>query len=321
GLHRWLSRERLDAIIHFRERWAHRLRFVRIYYRHNGALLAKGIAFSLLFGSIPLLFLLVSLRSVIFFPEFRAIIDGQVLAFLPPDIRQEFLQMALGNADRISSLDFVTLGAFLLAVNTLFTDLGTGMATMLDSQIRNGALYRLIAIPLMAAFVLLVYAASVLTPVIAIMQGFFHMAPEFELMFSRFISIGIYTLILMGLYYLFSRHRLRILPTVVIAFISASAWQGLSMLSARLVVGFGSSFLILGAVASVMIALFYMRILAEIFLISSIMVRIYAIPQGIAEREATQDTAMLQERLWRYLSAGVGPVESDDDGTPGEGPL
>ncbi|AFG36723.1 YhjD/YihY/BrkB family envelope integrity protein [Spirochaeta africana] len=314
ALRAYFTREKLDELLHLRERWRHRLRFFRIYTDNNGALLAKGIAFSLLFGSIPLLLLLVSLRSVFFFPEFSAILEGQILDFLPDDIKYQVMNVILGSEYRFSSLDVVTIGALLFAVNSLFTDLGTGMATMLDAPIVKNWLHRLIAIPLMLAFLLLFYLASVLTPGLNLVRQFFVVAPGVSRLVSRLISIGIYTFIMTGLYYLFSGRHLRFIPTVVIGALSAVVWQGLNILGSYIVFGLGSRLLLLGAVASLMIILFYMRVLADIFLMSSVLVRIYAIPQGIAESEAALEHRWSPVRLWRYLTAGVGPSDEAEEG-------
>lgn len=316
-----MSKKQLSDLLHVPEHWLKRLRLLRIYAENNGALLSKGIAFSLLFGSIPLLFLLVSLRSVIFFPEFMTVIEGQLLDFLPDDIKQQVIDVIIGEAQGFTSFDLVTVVALLFAVNSLFTDLGTGMATMLDAPVVEGWLHRLIAIPLMLAFLLLFYLASLLTPVMSLVRQFFGFVPFLSQFVTRLISIGIYTFIITGLYYLFSGRHLRFVPTVIIGGISAAAWQGLNILGSYIVLGLGSRLLILGAVASVMIVLFYMRILADIFLISSVLVRIYGIPQGIAESEAGLEHRWSPIRLWRYLTAGVGPedvVEDEDDDAEAE---
>lgn len=305
--------QRVDDVLHFRERWGHRLRLFRIYSENNGTLMAKGIAFSLLFGSIPLLFLLVSLRSVIFFPEFMAILEGQLLEFLPDEIKNQVVEVIIGEAYRFSSFDLVTLGAFLIAVNSLFTDLGTGMATMLSAPVVKNWLHRVFAVPLMAAFLLLFYFASLLTPAVNLFRQFFVLPSQISMLLARLITIGMYSLLMTGLYYLFAGRRLRFLPTFFIAALSAAAWQGLNILSGFIVLGLGGRLLILGAVASVMIVLFYMRILADIFLISSVLVRIYSIPHGIAETEAAMEHRFSPVRLWRYLTAGVGPGDEDDE--------
>ena len=319
-LRSFFTKEQLDRLLHLRERWQHRLRLFRIYADNNGTLMAKGIAFSLLFGSIPLLFLLVSLRSVFFSSsEFMVIVESQLLDFLPDDIKQQIMDTVVGEAFRFSSFDMVTIGAFLFAVNSLFSDLGTGMATMLKAPIVRNWLHRLIAIPLMAAFLLLFYIASIITPITNVLRQVFLLPEQATMVVTRITAIAIYTMIMTGLYYLFSGRRLRFIPTVVIGAISASAWQGLNILGSSIVFGLGSRLLIFGAVASVMIVLFYMRILAEIFLVSSILVRIYGIPHGIAESEAALEHRWSPVRLWRYLMAGIGPSNNVDDAEGGNG--
>ncbi|MFW5801670.1 MAG: hypothetical protein ACOCVC_06530, partial [Spirochaeta sp.] len=106
-----MSKKQLSDLLHVPEHWLKRLRLLRIYAENNGALLSKGIAFSLLFGSIPLLFLLVSLRSVIFFPEFMTVIEGQLLDFLPDDIKQQVIDVIIGEAQGFTSIDLVTVVA------------------------------------------------------------------------------------------------------------------------------------------------------------------------------------------------------------------
>ncbi|KGE73884.1 YihY/virulence factor BrkB family protein [Spirochaeta lutea] len=287
------------------------LRFFRIYDANNGPILAKGIAFSLLFGSIPLLFILVSLRSVLLVPEVMTLIENQLLGFLPPDIKQQVIDRVLGEAPSLSSLDFVTIGAFLYAVNTLFTDLGTGMATMLGSSMQQTLVYRVVAIPLMAVFLLLFYAGAVLTPLLDVASSLVVLPGWVSGLLSRLAAWMLYTVIIAGMYYLFSGRILRFIPTLVIAGLAAGASQAFAVLGSRIILGLGARLLILGAVASVLVVLFYMRILSDILLISSVLVRIYAVPQGIAETESKGEPWWHPKAFWRYLTAGLRKTSQD----------
>ena len=292
-----------------------RFRLFRIYDQNNGMLLAKGLAFSLLFGSIPLLLLLISMRSIVYSPEFMTIIQNQVLGFMPPDLQKTVLDLVIGSEGRIASLNLATLFMFLFAVNTLLMDLGAAMATMLGAPSSGMLLHRVIAIPLMAFLLLLFYVAVVLSPFMKVLGQLFQIAPFLTSWGPRLVSVGSYTLVLMGLYYLFSGRKIRLFPTFIIALIAALVWKGLNALGSIVIVQLGSRMLLLGAAASIMAVLFYMRVLADVFMYSSILVQIYAVPEGIAESEAGTDHRWSPKRLWRYITAGIGPKDEAENET------
>jgi uncharacterized BrkB/YihY/UPF0761 family membrane protein len=285
-------------------------RVVKIYTQSNGNLMAKGIAFSLLFGSLPLLFLLVSLRRFITFPVFMGLIEQELLGMFPPEIRSSIVQVLIGGAARFSIPDFFTLVTFIWAVNNLFTDLGTGMATMLGAPENKPLIHRLYAFPLMALFVLLFYLASITLPTIRLLQGHVGLPSLVNVTIGRGISTLVYTGILFGLYLLFAGQQLRLVPTGVIALITSVLWQLFTLLGSRIIFGLGGRLLILGAVATVMVVLFIMKLLAELFLFSSVCVRIYAIPKGIAESEAEHTQGNTLSKTRNYLKAGI--VKEDD---------
>lgn len=286
-------------------------RVVKIYAQSNGSLLAKGLAFSLLFGSLPLLFLLVSLRRFITFPVFLGLIEQELLIMFPSEIRSSVLQVIVGGVERFSIPDFITLGTFLWAVNTLFTDLGTAMASMLGAPEKKPLLHRLYALPLMALFVLLFYIASITLPAMGILETFFGLSSLVSNTIGRGISTLVYTGILFGLYLLFAGQKLRLLPTFFLALATSLVWQLFTLLGSRIILGLGGRLLILGAVATVLVVLFTMKLLAELFLFSSVCVRIYAIPQGIAETEAENTPGSALSKTKKYLKAGMVKEDSE----------
>ncbi|MFP4431529.1 MAG: hypothetical protein ACLFPV_09790, partial [Spirochaetaceae bacterium] len=62
-------------------------RILKRYGEVNGALLTKGLGFSLIVGTIPLLLMLFVAGSLLVTPEIVTLLEGEFLRFLPDNVR------------------------------------------------------------------------------------------------------------------------------------------------------------------------------------------------------------------------------------------
>ncbi|NLI97364.1 YihY/virulence factor BrkB family protein [bacterium] len=244
------------------------------YNRRNGPLLAKGLGFSFLFGLLPLLFLAVSVAaySYRFRPNVQSFIAENFLDFLPPDAQGFFfshLTKAAGNWGAIGIAGIILLLTVSIA---LFDSLERAFATMLSAPRRKFHTGRLISLALMVSGVLLFFVAVSFSTIASYFRHSFKLSPALVYWGGKAIGGFFFTLVLLGLFYLFARRRLRFWPTLLIAFISSVVWQLIGVVGSAFIQFAGSRVLIYGALAWVTLVLVYMRVLAEILLFSSLLV-------------------------------------------------
>lgn len=244
------------------------------YNRRNGPLLAKGLGFSFLFGLLPLLFLAVSVAAYVYksIPNVQNFIAENFLDFLPPDASNFFfshLTKAAGNWGAIGIAGVVLLLTVSIA---LFDSLERAFATMLSAPRRKFHTGRLISLALMVTGVLLFFVAILLSTTASYFRHAFKLSPSLVYWGGKALGGFFFTLVLLGLFYLFARRRLRFWPTLLIAFISCLIWQLIGIAGSAFIQFAGSRVLIYGALAWVTLILIYMRVLAEILLFSSLLV-------------------------------------------------
>ncbi|MBN2380549.1 YihY/virulence factor BrkB family protein [candidate division WOR-3 bacterium] len=259
------------------------------YNRRNGSLLAKGLGFSFLFGLIPLLFFATSIGGYLYrlIPEseIKASEFYKLLSFIPQIPRERFLSHIQLTSDNWGALGFIGIVFLIVVAVGLFDSLERAFATMLSAPRRKFHTGRLISLALMVGVVLFFFcsalfstAAHYLYKVIALPKL------SIGLIFwgGKFLSFIIFAFVLLGLYYLFARRRLRFWRTLGIAFVASGVWEIISLLGSFFIRYAGHRVIIYGALAWVTILLIYMRLLAELLLVSSLFVSRASPPEETA---------------------------------------
>jgi membrane protein len=251
------------------------------YNRRNGSLLAKGLGFSFLFGLIPLLFLSVSLAGYLYrvAPGLQQFITEEFLAFIPTQARSVLLShitTASGNWGAIGILGILILLGISVA---LFDSIERALATMLSAPRRKFHLGRLISLALMVGAVLCFFGAAALSTTATYFRSAISLSPALVYWGGKVLSGLMFAFILLGLYYLFARRRLRFWPTFGIALGASLAWQIIVSLGSGLIRYAGRRVIVFGALAWVTVFLIYLRVLAELLLFSSLLVSRASPPQ------------------------------------------
>jgi membrane protein len=236
--------------------------------------MAKGLGFSFLFGLLPLLFLTVSLAGYLYrvLPGMQKFVTEEFLNFIPAAARQALLShitTAAGNWGAIGILGIIILLGIALA---LFDSLERAFATMLSAPRRKFHFGRLISLALMAGAVLLFFGAAALSTTASYFRNVWSLPPAVVYWGGKVISGLMIAFILLGLYYLFARRRLRFWPTLGIALFASLLWQLIGVAGSTVIRYAGRRVIVWGALAWVTIFLIYLRVLAELILFSSLLV-------------------------------------------------
>ncbi|MFN2311049.1 MAG: YihY/virulence factor BrkB family protein [Spirochaetia bacterium] len=245
---------------------------VRRYKADRGALLAKGLAFSFVWGTVPLLFgvFLLRLDSPLT-PRVRASVSEQVLGFLPPDMRYDLL-LQLTRVGGGALPGVITVLALVIAVISMFDSLELAMSTMLGSRRRHAHFRKFISLGLMVGVVTLFYAAAVAAPMVRLPVELLNIIPGFTTWYAYGVTGLLFAVMFYGLLRLFARRPLRPKSTFGVCLVAAFAWQIAGRVVGVAMRAVGSRYLIYGAVAWAVIFLLFMRILADIIILASIVV-------------------------------------------------
>lgn len=252
---------------------------VRRRYREiHGALLTKGLSFSLILASVPLLFLLLLAGSFFVTPELVGLVEREFLGFLPDTVRADLLSGIERYARSPRSLSVLTVGLFLLAVHNLFVDLQRTMAVAIGRPIAHRRA-RLIALAGNALFVVFVYAATLVSAAGRWVVRFTELSPTLIPWAARGLSVVLIAVVFYAVFRAGARTRLRFAPAAAVAVAASLLWQLVLAAGGTVVSAAGARFLAYGVLAWAIVFLVFMRLMAEILVHGALLVRELALPE------------------------------------------
>ena len=252
---------------------------VRRRYREiHGAMLTKGLSFSLILASVPLLFLLLVAGSFFVTPELVDVVEREFLGFLPETIRSDLVSGIERYAASPRSLSVLTVAIFLLAVHNLFVDLQRTMAVAIGRPIAHGRA-RLIALAGNALFLVFVYAATLISAAGRWVVRLSDLSPTVVPWAARGLSVLLIAVVFFAVFHAGARTRLRFVPAAIIALAASVVWQLVLAAGGRIVDVAGARFLAYGVLAWAVVFLVFMRVMAEILVHGALLVRERALPE------------------------------------------
>lgn len=254
------------------------MRMRRHYRDIHGALLTKGLSFSLILASVPLLFVLVIAGSFLLTPELVDIVEQEFLGFLPAGVRADLVAGIERYAGNPGSLSVITVVVFLLAVHNLFVDLQRTMGIAMGRPIAHGRA-RLFALAGNALFLLFVYAATLVSAAGRWVVRLTELRPGLIPWAARGLSVVLIALVFYAVFRAGARSRLRVLPAATISLGASMLWQLVLAAGGRIVDAAGARFLAYGVLAWAVVFLVFMRLMAEILVHGALLVREHALPE------------------------------------------
>lgn len=241
------------------------------YIEIHGPLLAKGLSFSALFASIPLLFLLTLAGSLTLTTEVRGILEAQLLAGLSTTYRESIVGSIERFASRPGSLSVLTIAVFLFSVHNLFFDVHRVVRAALTLPV-SPARGRLRAVAVNAVFLLIIYSTAVGT-LAAQIAGRYLPLPALPVeLLARVAATVLLAATLWALVRLAGGVPIRFRVGVPVFLIAGVLWQGASFLSGSIIRGAGRRLVVYGVLASAVLFLVLMRVFAEVILHSALWV-------------------------------------------------
>ena len=252
---------------------------VRGRYREiHGALLTKGLSFSLILASVPLLFVLLVAGSFFVTPELVGIVEREFLGFLPSAVRSDLVAGIERYAGNPGSLSLITVALFLLAVHNLFVDLQRTMSIAVGRPVAQGRA-RLFALAGNALFLLFVYAATLVSAAGRWVVRLSEIDPTLIPWAARGLSVVLVAVVFYAVFRAGARTALRFLPAAAVAIGASVVWQLVLAAGGRIVNAAGARFLAYGVLAWAIVFLVFMRVMAEILVHGALLVREVALPE------------------------------------------
>jgi len=247
-------------------------RIIRRYVSIHGPLLAKGLSFSALFATVPLLFLLSVAGSIALTPEVQQLLQDQFFGALPNSAQVSIRNSMARLANSPGSLSIVSVAVFLWSVHQLFFDVhrvvraGFGMTV-------SPARGRARAVALSGLFLLLIYATALLNLMARILTPYVPVSRILLQITAVASSTVILTVVLWSLIRLGSGVPLRVRGSIVPVLGGAVVWQAASWLAALAVRSAGRRLIVYGVLASAVLFLMLMRVYAEILIHTTLWIK------------------------------------------------
>lgn len=252
---------------------------LRTYIRVGGPLLAKGLAFSLLLGLVPLMFFLLSLQVIFGSTPTVEFFQSSMFAFLPEDVRGTLVSQVLSFTG--AGVGIVTIITFLGTSVALFDGLEMALTAVLASDRRKFHVGRLVSVAFLGLIVILFYAASLFGGLVETTVDAAGGNTLLVTALSRAIGALVSALVLMLIYVVFAGRRLRLGVTFLVSLGASVLWQLVLALGGALSQLAASRLLVYGALAFAIMLLIYMRILAELVILGGILVRVLSPPDEV----------------------------------------
>lgn len=257
----------------------------RRYIAIHGPLLAKGLSFSGLFATLPLLFVVGVAGSIALTPEVRTVLQDQLFAVLPATTRDSLTAGLDRIADNPGSLSVVTVLVFLWSVQQLFFDLHRVVRAAFGLPV-SPARGRLRALSVTGLFLVLMYGIALVN--IASRLTIRYLPAPGALV--RLATVGgsslLLALVLWSLIRLASGVRLTPAGSITVAVLASAVWQLVSYLAGAAVRIAARRVIVYGVLASAVLLLMLMRVYAEIVLHSALWMHELTADEGDA-RTAT----------------------------------
>lgn len=247
-------------------------RTIRRYIGIHGPLLAKGLSFSALFATVPLLFLLSVAGSIALTPEVQQLLQDQFFGALPNSAQVSIRNSMSRLANNPGSLSILSFGVFLWSVHQLFFDVHRVVRAGFGMPV-SPARGRARAVALSGLFLLLIYATALLNLMARIMAPYLPVSGFLLQVSAIGSSTVILSVVLWSLIRLGSGVPMRVRGSIIPVIGAAVVWQGASWLAALVVRSAGRRLIVYGVLASAVLFLMLMRVYAEILIHTTLWIR------------------------------------------------
>lgn len=249
----------------------------RIYFRKNGTVLAKGIAYSFLVTSIPLLFIALYISSLFFNDpvEIQNLLTSRLSEIIPIPLAELIIEQVSKIALSKSWLKIGIAGfiGLFLVPRTLFASLDNSLRAVMDSPKGRNLLKRqLLYLALVLFAVAIFFFASYIHLIIKTVLNFIDLPTFMIILGSKTLSTILICIALMVIYRVCYHSSLNKKVLISVSLSIALLWQAINFIGASLITVSGKNEFIYGVLAGGVVFLFWAYIFAVLLLLGGVVI-------------------------------------------------
>jgi membrane protein len=247
------------------------------YVNRRGPLLAQGIAYSLLIGSMPLVLLAAAVAGYLYgtFPQLQLGLHRKLLLYVPEEVARSLLSQVDHVASGWAGMGIVSVVGLLFVSKSIFDALSSGLAGMMEGSRQRSYWANQACTFLLTLFAVALFIAISLDDMVihlALARAGLHAHAWLYRAMSSAFSVLLLAVGLLLIYLVFSHVKLHFWRTLATAIVVSLLWHAAGY-GGRLLVNLSARYrLIYGVLAGIVLFLFWLRIFAHLVLMGGLFV-------------------------------------------------
>lgn len=250
---------------------------LRIYFRKNGAVLAKGIAYSFLITSIPLLFIALYISSLFF--NDAAEIQRLLILRLSEIIPSQLAELTVEQVSKIAlskswlKIGIIGFAGLFFVPRQLFASLDNSLRAVMNSPKGRTLLKRQLLYFILVIFAAsLFFFASYIHLIIKTILSFTELPFFMIFLGSKTLSTILISIALMVIYRVCYHSSLNKKMLIIVSVGIALLWQIINLVGASLITISGKNEIVYGVLAGGVVFLIWAYIFAVLLLIGGVVI-------------------------------------------------
>ncbi|MFP4417285.1 MAG: YihY/virulence factor BrkB family protein [Chitinivibrionales bacterium] len=278
-------------------------RILKRFFHSGGPLIAKGIAYSIIVGSVPLLFLALY-SSTYFFavaPPLQMTLEIRLDEIFPEELADAILtQAARLAAFSWAEIGIVGIAGLLLVSQGIFSSLERGLSIVMYNRRRRSMWANRLIYTILTIFAItLFFAATYAHTYLKIYYGALGIPPGYHFLARKTSSIILIWLALVVIYRICYSNKINYLALVLVSLAVAIMWQLINIAGSSLITASGQREIIYGMLAMVVVFLLWSYIFGLLLLLGGIIIATHS-PQEKMPSSQQGRVAGVESREQRY---------------------
>ena len=245
------------------------------YWSKRGPLLARGISYSLLIGSLPIIFITIAVSSAIYnlLPSMQEAVHARIEVFMPSSIGNLLIARIEGVARDWAGLGLIGLAIMLYTARGMFDDLESGLSWVMDMTRRRSTIrHQLFTLLLTLLSVVLFVEAALGDLLLTETLRALHVPSLLSEVAFKGVSVVVLGAILYGLYRLVYRQTLNKPVALGVCFSLSLLWKLFGYAGKALIVQSGQREMMYGVLAGAVLLLFWLQIFSNLIIFGGIVI-------------------------------------------------
>ncbi len=247
-----------------------------VFFKRRGPLAAKGIAYSLIVGSVPLLFLALYSGAYLLriAPDLQVSLEIRLDELLPEELANAILKQAARLAGLgLHKLGIIGLLGLILVSQGIFSSFEAGLSLVMHNPVRRTIwLSHLLYIVLTILAIALFFTASYLHAYVHLFYQYMGLPHNYQWLARKASSLLLIWGALVLIYRICYHGKINLLALFTVSIAVALMWQVVNIIGSSLITVSGSRQLIYGVLATVVVFLLWSYTFAFLLLVGGIVI-------------------------------------------------